>query len=37
MNFDIEVILNTVYAYLARYWLQVVGAIVIFVVGRWLA
>jgi small conductance mechanosensitive channel len=37
MNFDIEAIWNMVYAYLARYWLQVVGAIIIFVVGRWLA
>ena len=37
MNFDIEAILNTIYAYLAKYWLQVVGAIVIFVVGRWVA
>jgi small conductance mechanosensitive channel len=34
---DIEAILNTIYAYLAAYWLRVVGAIVIFVVGRWLA
>ncbi len=37
MNFNIEAIWLTVYAYLAKYWLQVVGAIVIFVVGRWLA
>jgi small conductance mechanosensitive channel len=37
MSFDITTILNTVYAYLAQYWLRVVGAILIFVVGRWLA
>jgi small conductance mechanosensitive channel len=37
MDFNIEAILNTIYAYLAEYWLRVVGAIVIFVVGRWLA
>jgi small conductance mechanosensitive channel len=30
-------VINTIYAYLATYWLQVVGAVVIFVVGRWLA
>lgn len=32
-----EAILAKVYEYLATYWLQVVAAIVIFVVGRWLA
>ena len=37
MSIDIKTILNTTYAYLAQYWLQVIGAIVIFVVGRWLA
>ena len=37
MKFNIEAIWNTVYAYLAQYWLRVVGAIIIFVVGRWLA
>jgi small conductance mechanosensitive channel len=34
---DIEAIWTRIYEYLATYWLQVVGAIVIFVVGRWLA
>ena len=34
---DFEMILRTITEYLARYWLQVVAAIVIFVVGRWLA
>ncbi|MHC4507548.1 MAG: mechanosensitive ion channel family protein [Planctomycetota bacterium] len=37
MKFNVEAILNTIYAYLAMYWLRVVAAIVIFVVGRWLA
>jgi len=37
MNFDMKTVLNTVYAYLATYWLQVLAAIVIFFVGRWLA
>jgi small conductance mechanosensitive channel len=32
-----EEILTKIYEYLATYWLQVVAAIVIFVVGRWLA
>ena len=34
---NIEGILNKIYEYLATYWLQVVAAVVIFVVGRWLA
>ena len=34
---DWEAILQTLSEYLAKYWLQVVAAIVIFVVGRWLA
>jgi small conductance mechanosensitive channel len=34
---DMDAILQTIYEYLATYWLQVVAAIVIFVVGRWLA
>jgi small conductance mechanosensitive channel len=34
---DIEAILQKIYEYLATYWLQVVAAIVIFIVGRWLA
>jgi small conductance mechanosensitive channel len=34
---NIEGILNKIYDYLATYWLQVVAAVVIFVVGRWLA
>jgi small conductance mechanosensitive channel len=37
MSFDMNAILTTIYAYLATYWLQVVAAVVIFVVGRWLA
>jgi len=37
MNIDIESILAKMYEYLATYWLQVVGAVIIFVVGRWLA
>jgi len=37
MGIDINAILNTMYQYLATYWLQVVGAIIIFVVGRWAA
>jgi small conductance mechanosensitive channel len=37
MGFDMEPILTKIYAYLATYWLQVVAAVVIFVVGRWLA
>lgn len=32
-----DAILQRIYEYLATYWLQVVGAIVILVVGRWLA
>lgn len=34
---DMDAILQTIYEYLATYWLQVVAAIIIFVVGRWLA
>lgn len=34
---DWEAILQTITAFLAKYWLQVVAAIIIFVVGRWLA
>jgi len=37
MSVDINAILNKMYEYLATYWLQVVGAIIIFVVGRWVA
>jgi len=37
MSFDMEAILNKIIEFLATYWLQVVAAIVIFVVGRWLA
>ena len=32
-----DAFLTTIYEYMAKYWLQVVGAIIIFVVGRWLA
>jgi small conductance mechanosensitive channel len=34
---DVQAILQKIYEYLATYWLQVVAAIVIFIVGRWLA
>jgi len=34
---DLDAILQRIYEYLATYWLQVVAAIVIFVIGRWLA
>jgi small conductance mechanosensitive channel len=34
---DLDAILQRIYEYLATYWIQVVAAIVIFVVGRWLA
>ena len=34
---DVDAILQKIYEYLATYWLQVIGAIVILVVGRWLA
>jgi small conductance mechanosensitive channel len=37
MSFNMEAILNNIYEFLATYWLKVVAAIVIFVVGRWLA
>jgi len=37
MNIEIEAILNKIYEFLATYWLQVIAAIVIFIVGRWLA
>jgi small conductance mechanosensitive channel len=37
MNIDMEAILQKVYEYLAAYGLKIVAAIVIFVVGRWLA
>lgn len=37
MNIDMEAILSKIYEYLATYWLQVLAAVVIFVVGRWLA
>ncbi len=32
-----DAFLTKMYEYMATYWLQVVGAIIIFVVGRWLA
>ena len=37
MNIDIEAILQTVYEYLAQYGFKVLGAIIIFLIGRWLA
>lgn len=30
-------IINTIYAFIAAYWLRVLGAVLIFVIGRWLA
>ncbi len=32
-----DAFLITIYAYMATYWMQVLGAIIIFVIGRWLA
>ncbi len=32
-----DAFLTKIYEYMATYWLQVVGAVIIFVVGRWLA
>ena len=37
MNIDIEAILQRVYEYLAQYGFKVIGAIIIFLIGRWLA
>jgi small conductance mechanosensitive channel len=37
MNIDIEAILQRVYEYLAQYGFKVIGAIIILLVGRWLA
>jgi len=37
MNIDIEVILQRVYEYLAQYGFKVLGALIIFLIGRWLA
>ena len=37
MGINIEAIINKMSEYMMTYWLQVVAAIVIFVVGRWLA
>lgn len=37
MNTDIEAVLQTIYAYLAQYGLRIVGALIIFIIGRWLA
>ena len=37
MDIDVNAILNKIYEFLATYWLQVIAAVVIFVVGRWLA
>ncbi len=37
MNIDIEAILQRVYEYLAQYGFKVLGALIIFIVGRWLA
>ncbi len=34
---DIEAIMQRVYEYLAQYGLKIVGALIIFIVGRWLA
>ena len=32
-----EIVMDKIYGYLTEYWLQVVGAVLIFVIGRWLA
>ena len=37
MNIDIEAILQRIYEYLAQYGFKVIGAIIIFLIGRWLA
>ena len=37
MGIDVKAILNPIIVFLSMYWLKVVAAIVIFVVGRWLA
>jgi len=37
MNVDIEAILQRVYEYLAEYGFKVIGALIILLVGRWLA
>jgi small conductance mechanosensitive channel len=37
MNIDIEAILQRVYEYLAQYGFKVIGALIILLVGRWLA
>lgn len=37
MNIDIEAILQRVYEYLAEYGFKVIGALIIFLIGRWLA
>ncbi len=37
MSIDIEAILQKVYEYLAEYGFKVIGALIIFLVGRWLA
>lgn len=37
MNINIEAILQKVYEYLAQYGFRVIGALIIFLIGRWLA
>jgi len=37
MNINLEAILQKVYEYLAQYGFRVIGALVIFLIGRWLA
>ncbi len=37
MGIDIEAILQKVYEYLAQYGFKVIGALIIFFIGRWLA
>lgn len=37
MNIDIEAILQRIYEYLAQYGFKVIGALIIFLIGRWLA
>ncbi len=37
MNTDMEAVLQKIYEYLAQYGLRLIGALIIFVIGRWLA
>ena len=37
MNINIEALLQKIYEYLAQYGLRILGALIIFLIGRWLA